>query len=91
MRYGTMPDFSLFKHIDLTHSVGEYVNGSLLASCITNSFGDKMIYYRIYITTREGLSYFDTLGAEVYHEGSHPNFKEMTRTAIMLAKQNNIK
>lgn len=87
--YGTMPDFGQFKHTDLTEQCGAYVNGSLLASSITNSFGDKTIYYRRYETHEESgvsLSGFETIGVITYHEGSHPSLNEMIETAQRLNK-----
>lgn len=88
--YGTMPDFSQFKHTDLTDDCGSYVNGSLLASSITDSFGDKTIYYRIYTTNEKGgvtLSGFDIFGIVIYHEGDHPTFEEMLEEAERLLKR----
>ena len=86
---GTMPDFSNAKHVDLTHDVGSYENGSLLASTFGNSFGDKIVYYRIYSSRKEGgctLSGFDTIGVVVYHEGEHPSIAQMIEDAKRLVK-----
>ena len=86
---GTMPDYSQSKHIDLTHDCGSYETGSLLASCFTNSFGDKIIYYRLYTTKYDGgvtVSGFDTIGTALYHEGHHPSFNDMLAEAKRLAK-----
>jgi hypothetical protein len=52
----------------------------LLASVFTNSFGDKIIYYRAYeVSSSDGVtsSGFETIGVSMYHEGNHPNFDEM--------------
>ena len=81
---GTMPNYSHAKHIDLTHACGNYENGSLLASCFSNSFGDKIIYFREYRMIENygaTCSGFETIGVSVYHEGNHPNFEEMLREA----------
>jgi hypothetical protein len=82
---GTIPDFSQSKHIDLTHNVGEYENESLIASCFSDSFGDKIIYYRMYMDNKY-VSCFETIGIERYHEGNHPNMSEMIETAQRLKK-----
>ena len=74
---GTMPDFSEANHIDL---IGSLMEPNLLASVFTNSFGDKIIYYRKHtVTNGYGVtcSGFDTIGVSIYHEGNHPNFDEM--------------
>lgn len=87
--YGTMPDFSNFKHIDLTDNCGTYKDGSLIASSITNNFGDKTIYYRMFTNRKEKgqtLSGFETIDVITYHEGNHPSFKEMLETAKRLVK-----
>lgn len=86
---GTLPDYSFAKHTDLTHDVGSYQDGALLASCFSNNFGDKIVYYRVYTSREERgqvLSGFDLLGVVVYHEGSHPSFEEMIKEAKRLVK-----
>lgn len=85
MLLGTMPDFSQAKHIDLTDDVGSYRDGSLLASSFTNSFGDKIVYYRK-LKVDNGSTHFVTVGVILYHEGNHPSFKEMLSEATRLAR-----
>ena len=70
-----MKDWSKMRHVDIYMENDSYDVGDVIASIEGNSFGDKIIHYRIY-TEDEG---FKLISSTMYHEGNHPTLAEIMK------------
>lgn len=68
-----MKDWSKMRHVNIIMKDDSYDVDDVIASIEGNSFGDKIIHYRIY-TEEEGFKLIDS---QMYHEGNHPTIAEI--------------